>query len=231
MKTEDVTKYQNKIQAVLLRSQINFADYNPRVISEKALRSLKANIKKVGLLGGIVVNKSTMNIVSGHQRITALDLLNKDKDYKIIVELVELTEQQEREQNIFMNSTTVQGEFDIDKLAALLPNIDYKASGLDDYDISNIAAESPNIEMGNSSEVESDIQDMDIPYEERKAAIKEKKAKQMQTIDNQQMNDPFFTVAFDDYESKAEFLGMFGLNPDDKYIKGEILFDNIMNKN
>jgi len=234
MKQEEITKFQNTNQSKVLRSSIKFASYNPRTISEKSLKALKANIKRIGLLGGIVINKKTSNIVSGHQRVTALDQLNKYKeetkenDYTFIAEIVELDEIAEKEQNVFMNSTSAQGEFDNEKLSLLLPDIDYKNAGLDDYDIGIIAAESPNINFGNNSEVEEDIQEMDKPFEDRKEAIKEKKQKAQEKIEND-MNegDPYFTVTFDSYQNKAEFLETLGFNAQDRYIKGELLFDKI----
>lgn len=233
--TVEVSKFQNKEQTVVKRSSINFAPYNPRSISDSALNELKKNIKKRSLLGGIVVNFNTMNIVSGHQRIKALDSLHKyegtpETDYNIIVEVTHLDEKEEKEQNIFMNSTTVQGEFDVEKLAVLLPDIDYESAGLSDYDINLIIAEAPQINLGDVTEIQSDIKEMEKPYEERKAAIKEAKEAQKEKAHENFDQDPFFSVAFDNYENKAEFLGMFGMDPDQKFIKGEILFDNIMKK-
>ena len=73
------------------RSIINFANYNPRKIAPEARKSLKANLKRIGLLGGIVWNEVTGNLVSGHQRISVIDEENKyhpdtkDNDYLIRV--------------------------------------------------------------------------------------------------------------------------------------------------
>jgi len=46
---------------------------NPRKISEKMKKSLKKSIDEFGDLGGIVFNKSTNSLVSGHQRSSILD--------------------------------------------------------------------------------------------------------------------------------------------------------------
>ena len=49
-------------------------------------------------------------------------------------------------------------------------------------------------------------------------AIKEK-VKEGATI----QGEPYFTVSFDSYDAKVEFLEFLGFNPDDKFIKGEEL--------
>lgn len=123
------------------RSEINFANYNPRKIAPDARKKLKANLKRVGILGGIVWNEVTGNLVSGHQRVSVIDEVNKynpvtkDNDYAIRVEVVQMDEKIEKEQNIFMNNRSVQGEFDDDMLRSLIHDIDYSAAGLNDFDL------------------------------------------------------------------------------------------------
>ena len=52
----------NRSEAIeLWRSQIAFADYNPRRITEDARRTLRKGLKTFGLVGGIVVNKKPEN--------------------------------------------------------------------------------------------------------------------------------------------------------------------------
>lgn len=135
------SKIYQPMQVEILRSQINFANYNPRKISDKARNLLKKNLKKVGLLGGVVFNKATGNLISGHQRISIIDEVNhynpdtKDNDYTLRVECVEMDEKSEKEQNIFMNNKNVQGEFEDDMLRELLTGIDYENAGLEEFDL------------------------------------------------------------------------------------------------
>ena len=56
-------------QITVRRSDIHAAPYNPRKITPEAAKLLKDNLKRVGLLGGIVWNRTTGNIVSGHQKV------------------------------------------------------------------------------------------------------------------------------------------------------------------
>ena len=55
----NISKYFTGVCVELKRSQIHFADYNPREINEEEKKNIKRGIKKFGLLGGLVVNKRT----------------------------------------------------------------------------------------------------------------------------------------------------------------------------
>lgn len=139
------------------RSQINFSNYNPRKITPEARKKLKANLKRVGILGGIVWNEVTGNLVSGHQRVSVIDEVNKynaetnENDYTIRVEVVQMDEKTEKEQNIFMNNRNVQGDFDSDMLKNLLDGIDYNLAGLDDFDLNMLGIGDINLNIGNDN--------------------------------------------------------------------------------
>lgn len=128
-------------QIAVKRSEINFADYNPRYMTDDVRKALKANLTKIGLLGGIVWNRRTGNLVSGHQRVSIMDSVNRynpetgDNDYEFRVEAVDLDIVTEKEQNLFMNNRKVQGEYDEDMLRKMLKDIDYKQAGFDDFDM------------------------------------------------------------------------------------------------
>lgn len=96
----ELSKYIKSESVELNRSAIRFADYNPRKLSEESRKTLKRGIKKFGLVGGIVVNKRTgLTVVSGHQRLSVMDELQKfpDNDYKIRVDVIDVDEQQVKE--------------------------------------------------------------------------------------------------------------------------------------
>lgn len=144
----ELSKYIKSVSVELQRSQIHFATYNPRRISEESKKTLKRGIKKFGLAGGIIVNKRTnYTIVSGHQRVAVLDELQKydpetnDNDYNIRVDLVDIDEKSEKELNILTNNPNAMGEWDLDSLASLIPDIDYKDAGLTEADLSMIGCD------------------------------------------------------------------------------------------
>ena len=66
----------NSETIVIKRSQIHLNPCNPKRHSDKQIEKQKANIKKVGFLGGIVWNKRTGNHSDGHRRVMALDIIN-----------------------------------------------------------------------------------------------------------------------------------------------------------
>ncbi len=113
------------------RSQINLAGYNPRKITPEAKRKLRENLSKMGLMGGLVWNERTGNLVSGHQRITILDADNRydirthENDYDVFVTKVDLDEKEEKAQNIFFNNQSAMGFFDEDKLHQMMKEIDF----------------------------------------------------------------------------------------------------------
>lgn len=253
---------QNKIKQsetrVLKRSEITPSDYNPRTISDEARKALKKNIKENGIIGGMVWNEQTGNLVSGHQKLNIADEVNKyeagKNDYEIKVEVINVDLKKEKELNIFFNSRAVQGEYDYKKLAQIFPDIDADLAGLDEVDLSMIEIELPDVpeveipsfepqkekaekamleksvteELNNTVYHNSDgIHDMEkkeseeMSAEEKKALVKaiKEKVKEGATI----KGDPYFTVSFDSYEAKVEFLEFLGFNPEDKFIKGEEL--------
>ena len=144
----ELSKYIKSTSEELLRSDLHFASYNPRVISAESRKTLKRGIKKFGLAGGIIVNKRTgYTIVCGHQRISVLDELHKyneethENDYKIRVDLIDVDEKSEKELNILTNNPNAMGEWDMESLAALIPDIDYKDAGLTESDLSMIGVD------------------------------------------------------------------------------------------
>ena len=142
--TMELSKYIKSESVELNRSAIHFADYNPRKLSEESRKTLKRGIKKFGLVGGIAVNKRTgLTVVSGHQRLSVMDELQKypENDYKIRVDVIDVDEKQEKELNILMNNPNAQGTWDFDALAQLVPDIDWKDAGLTDADLNMIGVD------------------------------------------------------------------------------------------
>lgn len=120
------------------RSQIKFATYNPKKHSKEQIDEIKRNMKRVAFLVGIVWNELTGNLVDGHKRVQALDLLHKydgnpKTDYPVKIEKISLEEKTEKEQNIFQTRSLT--DFDQELMRDLVPQIDYQNAGLDLYDL------------------------------------------------------------------------------------------------
>lgn len=227
----------------LMRSQIHPSPYNPRKLSEESRKTLKRGIKKFGLVGGIVVNKRTgLTVVSGHQRLSVMDELQKfpENDYRIRVDVIDVDEKQEKELNILMNNPNAQGSWDYDALARLVPDIDYKDAGLTDADLNMIGCDFL-LQTEEENSLAGALEEMMQPVTEQKEA--EKAARQLERAEKvahmkdvkQQVKeqaqetaanmDAYLMLSFDTWEAKAAFCERFGYDPYMKIVKGEV-FDN-----
>ncbi|MDQ7818847.1 MAG: hypothetical protein RDU14_17600 [Melioribacteraceae bacterium] len=108
-------------------SDLKEAPYNPRDISEEALKGLSTSIGEFGDLSGIVFNERTGNLVAGHQRIKALKEKYGDIDiafgkdgsasiftpdsHRFSIRLVDWPIEKEKLANITANNPNIQGEF------------------------------------------------------------------------------------------------------------------------
>ena len=144
----DLSKFQKFTIERVHRSVIAGAKYNPRTISPAAKKKLQANLKRVGLLEPVIVNKKTgMRLVGGHQRLACLDVLEGSPDYTLDVSVVSLTEKQEREANLFLNNASAQGEWDLDLLAGMLPGLDLDNTGFEQVSLDIMFADTAHSAM------------------------------------------------------------------------------------
>lgn len=243
----ELSKYITSESVELKRSMIHLAGYNPRKISEEAKKTLKRGIKKFGLVGGLVVNKRTgMTLVSGHQRLSVMDELNKypDNDYLIRVELIDVDEKQEKELNILTNNPNAMGSWDYDALRELVPDIDWKDAGLTDVDLNLIGCDFL-LQTEEESSLADALSDMMAPVTEQKEA--EKAAKQLEKAEKvahmkdvkeqvkqsaqEKANDmdAYLMLSFSSYEEKAAFCERFGFDPNEKFIVGSV-FDEMIER-
>lgn len=222
-------KHKSSESITVPRSQITLADYNPRKLSTEARKKLKANIKRVGIMGGIVWNELSGNLVSGHQRVSILDEINgyPKKDYDITVEKVTLNDKEEKEQNIFLNSKSVQGEFDADLMADIIGDIDPILAGLDDIDLTMLQLESPSVDFTDIMEKASKPTPPTPPS--TKEDIKAKKEKFSNEVDERWEGEPVLLLSFDSFQNKAEFMEAMGKDLYEKIVKGEEVAERLFN--
>jgi len=226
----ELSKYIKSESIELSRSAIRFADYNPRKLSDESRKTLKRGIKKFGLVGGIVVNRRTgLTVVSGHQRLSVMDDLQKfpDNDYCIRVDVIDVDEKQEKELNILMNNPNAQGSWDFDTLAQIVPDIDWKDAGLTDADLNMIGVDY----LLQTKEESSEAADKAAKQLERATKVAHMKGVKQQVKENAQKQaenmDAYVMLSFDTFEAKAAFMARFGYDPDMKFVKGEVFSDQI----
>lgn len=95
-------------------SDLKFADYNPRKLSDEDFNSLKRSINIFGFVEPVVVNKNNQ-IVGGHMRVHAAQALGWTE---VPVVYVDLDSEQEKILNLALNR--IHGEWDMDKLAEIV---------------------------------------------------------------------------------------------------------------
>lgn len=250
------SKYFNSEIVELNRSQIKFADYNPRTITDEGKKALKRSVKRYGVIGNnILVNKRTgYTIVSGHQKVAILDSQNKynpatkENDYILRIELIDVDEKEEKTINILLNNQNVGGEWDYNRLREIVPDIDYKDAGLTEADL-NIIGVDFMFQTEEESDITAQLEDMMTPVTELKEAEKAERQAQLQMerqakIDHmkevkQQVKedaqqkaenmDAYVMLSFDTFAAKAAFCERFGYGRYDKFIKGEV-FDQIIER-
>jgi len=123
------------------RAELKAAPYNPRTIDPDARRRLEASIKEDGLLGGLVWNKRTGNIVGGHQRLDAMDQLHEGPNYSVTVAVIDVDPAREKAINVKLNAQSLQGMYDVAKLTDLLHEItgeggiELESTGMDAFEL------------------------------------------------------------------------------------------------
>lgn len=113
------SKFQAFETETISRAEIKNAPYNPRIMDKGAKKRLKEGIRKHGLVSAITWNKRTGNLVGGHQRLEQLDALEKTSDYEITVCVIDVDEREEAQLNVQLNNPSMQGDWDLDKLAIM----------------------------------------------------------------------------------------------------------------
>jgi hypothetical protein len=212
------------------RQDIHGADYNPRKISEAARKKLKAGLKKHGLVQPIVVNKNTMNVVSGHQRLSILDDILKKPDYELTIALIDVDEKDEVALNVSLNNQALMGEWDVfalQDLKEIFPDIDYEADfGFDQSDIE--------IMFGKEDETAQRIEEQEKAQEFTSDTFRETKKKMREKAKaeneaggsyNLADNDYAVTVVFPNNHEKHEFMRKIRKDPKETYLKSTIFYD------
>ena len=150
----------------LKRSQIHPHPRNPRTIDQEGKKALKRSMKNFGVLGGIIVNRqNNFVIVGGNQKVAIMDEQQKfspddpETDYVIRVEVVDMDEKTELEALTALNNPTIGGKYDWQKLAELIPDIDYKNAGLTEEDLSMIGVDYL-FQTEEENQLSSDLDDM-----------------------------------------------------------------------
>jgi ParB-like chromosome segregation protein Spo0J len=217
------------------RQDIHGADYNPRKISEAARKKLRAGLKKYGLVQPIVVNRKTMNIVGGHQRIREMDDIIRKPDYELHVAMIDVSEKDEVSINVQLNNESLQGEWDtfaLQDLKNVFPDIDFVADfGFDESEIDvmlgdafkDVKIEAPLIDP--MKEAKKSAEDFRQMKKDQREKAKNRDAENPQEAHELSDLDYTLTVVFPNNREKADFMRKIRKDPKEKYIKSSIFYD------
>jgi hypothetical protein len=210
------------------------------------LRRLRENMRKVGLVGpALVWNETTGNLVSGHKRLAALDVLEQGTDYKLDCTVVAWPLPKERRQNVFFNNQFAQGEFDAEALAEILA-VDLDALGdfgFDPVEIQHLypgddrfgelfqevapehstmpdaKAALDEIELGKDNAI-AERQALNAAASAASAGekIKERRAEQAAVLDAANSTDFYVVIVCKDGDETGAVLKALGVDPEARYV-------------
>lgn len=214
---------------VIKRSEISLNPYNPKRHTEERIKLQKQNLQQVGYLGGITWNECSGNIIDGHRRLQAMDLYYKydgtpDTDYDVKVEVVQMTDKEEKEQMTYMALGNTRA--DLSLVAAYLPDIDVTMAGIDTKTLEELSAfvhADVAVETLTIYDIAPQPKQQDTKTaEEKKAAVKASKAAiKEQCRERAENEQAYITLSFSTYQAKAEFCQMLGVDADAQFAKGE----------
>lgn len=122
-------------------SKLQPAEYNPRKelkAGDAEYEKLKRSLEEFGYVEPVIWNKTTGNVVGGHQRLKVLCAMGYDEVECVVVEL---DDQKEKALNIALNK--ISGDWDKNKLALLITDLndssfDVSLTGFDLGEIDNL---------------------------------------------------------------------------------------------
>lgn len=189
-------------------SELREADFNPRVMSDGQLLILRENLANLGDLGGIVFNRRTGNLVSGHQRVKALKESAPDTEIiieetfdtpnsqgtvargyfshngeKFVYREVDWDEQAERIANLAANN--VHGGWDVSKLTDLVRDLSGTVDDISSLKATGFSQEALDAMTKGSSSLEHILRNEDIG----KLGIKLEETPEIEVVEDSSLLD------------------------------------------
>jgi len=213
------SKFQKGEIKRLKRSELIGAEYNPRIIDKEAKRKLKKNLQEHGLVSPITYNKRTNHIVSGHQRVSQLDALEKNQDYELDVWVIDVPVEEEAKLNVLLNNQSLMGDWDLDKLAEMTEEFDIN---FDDMGFSKLDVDF----MFDGDDRFSDMFETPEAEEVKQGLEKVKEARQAGKERMQDKNNiNFYSIlVFEDEAAKAEFYKKINVPISEEYLTADKVY-------
>lgn len=217
---------------IIKRSQINLNPYNPKRHTDEQIKLQRKNLKKVGFLGGIVWNEASGNLIDGHRRIKALDIINKydgtpATDYEVKVEAVKMDDKTEKEQMLYMAVGNSKADYNL--IAPIVDEIDYSNVGLSEAEYNEILKlrQTESVEAIPSWDADFGITELEVQEKsneevQQEIAEKPKMTKEQVKAEKQKCDDVaakhheekdlYIILNFDNEEMKQAFCELLGIS-------------------
>lgn len=212
-----IAKYQHFESEVIHRSQIVNAPYNPRVMNDEARKRLKKGLRRFGLVGSLTWNRRTGNLVSGHQRLSIMDELERTQDYELTVSVIDVSEKEEMEINVQMNNASMMGEFDIDGLVNIVDlGADIDALGFSESDIDIMFGDSELVTMFEDSK----------KTEETKETLRNIKKDRHEYVERAKVDNDasyYFIVVCESADERAQIFKNMGVPFSEEFVSSQML--------
>lgn len=226
--------------ATIKRSEIELANYNPRVIDEDNQKKLVKAIRKNGLVEPLVWNKRTHVLVGGHQRLAAADKIYK-KDYDVPVSVIDVDEKQEKILNVQLNNPSMQGSWDLDSLQSLAidDGIDFGDMGFNASDIDfmfdgEVAFDGSEKEVSDEEFEKQEKTEEEVEAEkDGLAELKQMKREAREQMKDQDTIDFYCKLIFPSNEVKQEVYRMADIPAQEEFITFDQLkryFDKVQSE-
>lgn len=207
------SKYQKFKVETISRADIKNAAYNPRIMDKEAKKRLKKGLQQHGLVSAITWNKRTGNLVGGHQRLEQLDALEKNKNYSLDVCVIDVDEKEEAILNVQLNNPSMQGDWDLDKLASMTEDfsVDFDEMGFSKLDIDF---------MFDGDERFTQMFDTPEAVEAKQGleAVKEARAKGKERMEEKNSLNWYSVIVFENEEAKAAFYKLINTPLSEEYL-------------
>lgn len=151
-------------------------------------------------MSALTWNKRTGNLVGGHQRLEQLDSLENDKNYSLTVCVIDVDEKEEATLNVHLNNPSMQGEWDLDKLADMTNefNLSFDDMGFTKLDIDFMFDADERFtqlfDTKETNEIKTGLEEIKKVREESREKLKEKNNLNWYSV-----------IVFEDEKQKAEF--------------------------
>lgn len=213
------SKFQKGKMQTMKRSELKEAEYNPRIIDKEAKKRLKKGLQQHGLVSPITYNKRTNHIVSGHQRISQLDALEKNKDYELDVWVIDVPPEEEAVLNVQLNNPSMQGDWDLDKLALITEDygVGFEEMGFTPLDVDLMFdGDERFTQMFETPEVEEVKQGL--------AEVKEARKQGKERLEERNNINFYSVIVFESEEAKKEFYKKINVPIYEEYLTADKIY-------